>query len=76
MMGLSKSKVGVMGENGQPDCSMKMVDGGDVGCRSSELLSWLVVLDVLFCFGFFLPFYGFWLTVKVVIFFFFSFYSV
>ena len=67
MMGLSKSMVGVVGENGWPDWSMKMVDGGDVGCRSSELLSWLVVLDVLFCFGIFLYFYRFWLTVKVVI---------
>ena len=47
MMGLSKSMVDVVGENGRPDWSMKMVDGGDVGCQSSDLLSWL---DVLFCF--------------------------
>ena len=47
MMGLSKSMVGVVGENGRPDWSMKMVDGSDVGGRGSELLSWL---DVLFCF--------------------------
>ena len=32
MMGLSKSMVGVVGENGRPDWSMEMVDGGDVGC--------------------------------------------
>ena len=56
MMGLSKSMVDVVGENGRPEWSMKMVDGGDVGCRSSELLSWLVVSDVLFCFGIFLCF--------------------
>ena len=43
MMGLSKLMVGVVGENGRPDWSMKMVNGGDVGCRSSELLSWLFV---------------------------------
>ena len=46
-MGLLKSMGGVVGENGRLDWLMKMVDGGDVGCRSSELLSWLVVLDVL-----------------------------
>ena len=59
MMGLSKSMVDVVGENGRPDWSMKIVDDGDVGDRSSELLSWLVVSDVLFCFGIFLSFYGF-----------------
>ena len=47
MMGLLKSMVGVVGENGRLDWSMKMVDGGDGDCRSSEWLSWL---DVLFCF--------------------------
>ena len=59
MMGLSKLMVDVVGENGQPDWSTKMVDGGDVSCRSSEWLSWLVVSDVLCCFGNFLAFYGF-----------------
>ena len=59
MMGLSKSMVDVVGENGRPDSSKKMDDGGDVGCRSNELLSWLVVSDVLFGFGIFLAFYGF-----------------
>ena len=42
-MGLSKSMVCVVGENGRPDWSMKMVDGGDVSGRGSELLSWLFV---------------------------------
>ena len=59
MMGLSKLMVGVVGENGRLEWSMKMVDGGDVGCRSSELLSWLVVLDVFFFLEFFYLFMGF-----------------
>ena len=32
MMGRLKSMVGVVGENGRPNWSMEMVDGGDVGC--------------------------------------------
>ena len=59
MMGLSKSMVSVMGENGRPDWSMKMVDGGDVSCRSSELLSWFVVSSALFCLENFWRFMGF-----------------
>ena len=56
MMGLSKSMVGVVGENGRPNWSMNMVDGGDVGFRSSELLSWLLCVIVLVCFGHFFRF--------------------
>ena len=54
MMGHSRSTVGVMGENGRPDWSMKMVDGSDVDGRGSELLSWFVVI---WLFGIFLSFY-------------------
>ena len=59
MMGLSKSMVGVVGENGRPDWSMKMVDGGDVSSRGSELLSWLVVGCIILFLEFFCLFIGF-----------------
>ena len=44
MMGHSRLTVGVMGENGRPDWSTRMVDGSDVDGRGSELLSWFVVI--------------------------------
>ena len=67
MMGPSRSTVGVVGENGWPNWSTKMVDGSDVGGRGSELLSWFVVGCIIFVFGIFPSFYRFWVTVKVVI---------
>ena len=42
MMGLLESMVSVGGEYGQPDWSMKMVDGGDVDGQGSELLSYVI----------------------------------
>ena len=59
MMGLSKSMVSVVGENGRPDWSMKMVDGGDVGGRGSELLSWLVIGCTILFWNFSVFFIGF-----------------
>ena len=59
MMGLSKSMVDVVGENGRPDWSTKMVDGSDVGGRGSELLSWFVVGCIIFFLEFFCLFIGF-----------------
>ena len=53
MMGLLRSSVGVGGENGWSNWSMRMVKDDDVGYRSSELLSWLLCVIVLFCFGHF-----------------------
>ena len=57
MMGHSRSMVGVVGENGRPDWSTKMVDGSDVGGQGSELLSWFVV--ICFFLEFFCLFIGF-----------------
>ena len=50
MMGLSRLSVGAGVENGRQEWSMKMVDGHDVGCRSSYFLSCFVESGVLFCF--------------------------
>ena len=61
MMGLLRSSVGVGGENGQSDWSMRMVEDDDVSYRSSDLLSWLLCVIVLVCFGHFLGFYGFFI---------------
>ena len=59
MMGHSRLMVGVVGENGRPNWSTKMVDGSDVDGRGSELLSWFVVECVIWFLEFFCLFIGF-----------------